>query len=80
MLKYFSVKNFRSIKEEAIVEFDTGLSKDQTFEANPVIGFAGANASGKTNILQAITFLLWFMQDSDSVLISRIKWKMMYCG
>jgi AAA15 family ATPase/GTPase len=64
MIKYFAVENFRSIKSENILEFDTGLSPNTTFVSNPVIGFAGANASGKTTILNAITFLLWFMKDS----------------
>ncbi|CAN2040003.1 ATPase AAA-type core domain-containing protein [Candidatus Magnetomoraceae bacterium gMMP-15] len=64
MIKYFSVKNFRSIKEECIIEFDTGLSKNSKLVSNPVIGIAGANASGKTSVLQAITFVLWFLKDS----------------
>ena len=64
MIKYFAVENFRSIKEESIVEFDSGLSKDSPFVANPTIGIAGANASGKSSLLQALTFTLWFMQDS----------------
>lgn len=64
MIKYFAVENFRSIKEENIVEFDSGLPKDSPFVANPTIGIAGANASGKSSLLQALTFTLWFMQDS----------------
>lgn len=64
MIKYFAVENFRSIKEENIVEFDAGLPKDSSFMANPTIGIAGANASGKTSLLQAVNFTLWFMQDS----------------
>ena len=64
MIKYFAVENFRSIKEENIVEFDSGLSKDSSFVANPTIGIAGANASGKSSFLQALTFTIWFMQDS----------------
>ncbi len=64
MIKYFAVKNFRSIKEENIVEFDAGMSKDSPFVANPTIGIAGANASGKSSFLQALNFTLWFMQDS----------------
>ena len=64
MIKYFAVENFRSIKEENIVEFDLGLSKESPFVANPTIGIAGANASGKSSLLQALTFTLWFMQDS----------------
>ncbi|MEL6911364.1 MAG: ATP-binding protein [Cyanobacteria bacterium J06598_4] len=64
MIKYFAVENFRSIKEENIVEFDAGLSKESPFIANPTIGIAGANASGKSSLLQAINFTLWFMQNS----------------
>jgi predicted ATP-dependent endonuclease of OLD family len=36
-----------------------------------VIGFAGANASGKTTILQAIRFAFWFMQKSFSAIQER---------
>lgn len=64
MIKYFAVENFRSIKEENIVEFDSGLSRDSYFVANPTIGIAGANASGKSSFLQALNFTIWFMQDS----------------
>jgi len=64
LIKYFAVENFRSIKEENIVEFDAGLSKESPFIANPTIGIAGANASGKSSLLQALNFTLWFMQDS----------------
>ncbi|MEW5986118.1 MAG: AAA family ATPase [Chloroflexota bacterium] len=64
LIKYFAVENFRSIKEENALEFDRHLPDQPNFVAHPVIGFAGANASGKTTILQAITFALWFMQDS----------------
>lgn len=64
MIKYFAVENFRSIKEENIVEFDSGLSKDNFFVANPTIGIAGANASGKSSFVQALNFTIWFMQDS----------------
>ncbi|MCP4369332.1 MAG: ATP-binding protein [Deltaproteobacteria bacterium] len=64
MIKYFAVENFYSIKPENILEFDLNANKDTDFSSNPIIGFAGANASGKTAILQAITFILWFMQDS----------------
>ncbi|MBI1928026.1 AAA family ATPase, partial [Candidatus Poribacteria bacterium] len=64
MIKYFAVENFRSIKTENVLEFDSNLEKNSRFVANPVIGFAGANASGKTTILQALSFTLWFMQNS----------------
>ncbi len=64
MIKYFAVENFRSIKEENIVEFDTGLKKNSLFIAHPTIGIAGANASGKSSFLQALSFTIWFMQNS----------------
>jgi len=64
LIKYFSVENFRSIKTENILEFDSNLEKNSGFVPNPVIGFAGANASGKTTILQALSFTLWFMKNS----------------
>ncbi|MGM0520406.1 MAG: AAA family ATPase, partial [Campylobacterota bacterium] len=62
MIKYFSVENFSSIKNEVIFEADIG-SKTQT-QTNKALVFFGANASGKTNILKAITFVFWFIQKS----------------
>jgi uncharacterized protein len=59
MIKYFTVENYRSIKTENILEFDANNDV-----AHPIIGFAGANASGKTTLLQSLTFVLWFMQHS----------------
>ena len=64
MIKYFMVENFRSIMKENILEFDTGITRQNSLNINPVIGFVGANASGKTTILEAISFVLWFMKDS----------------
>lgn len=62
MIKYFSVKNFASFKDEVSFEADIG-SKTQ-LETNKALVCYGANASGKTNFLKAITFLFWFMQKS----------------
>ena len=62
LIKYFTVQNFSSIKEENILEFDT--HKRKNFPASSIIGIAGANASGKTSVLQALTFIFWFMQHS----------------
>lgn len=64
MIKYFAVENFKSIKNEAILEFDQHLGKDYPYPSSSIIGVAGANASGKTCFLQALTFVLWFMQHS----------------
>jgi AAA15 family ATPase/GTPase len=63
LIKYFTIKNFRSIKNENILEFDAHL-ENTTYLAHPVIGLTGANASGKTTVLQSLTFVLWFMQHS----------------
>lgn len=59
-----ALKNYRSIRNENIIEFDLALNDNAPFVAQPIIGFAGANASGKTNLLQAIRFIMWFMQNS----------------
>lgn len=64
MIKYFVVENYRSIKNKNCLEFDSNLVENFPYPAHPVIGFAGANASGKTSILQALSFVLWFMKDS----------------
>lgn len=64
MIKYFTVENFQSIQDEVILEFDSNINQDSPFSAHPIIGFAGANASGKTTILKALTFVIWFLQVS----------------
>jgi AAA15 family ATPase/GTPase len=64
LIKYFAIENFRSFKNEQIFELDLNLNQDIHFVAQPTLGVAGANASGKSNLLQALTFVLWFMQDS----------------
>jgi AAA15 family ATPase/GTPase len=64
LIKYFTVENFRAIKNESILAFDTHLKTESQSEAHPLIGLAGANASGKTALLQAISDVFWFMQHS----------------
>ncbi len=63
MIKYLSIENFYSIKNESVVEFDLNKSKGD-FIAHPTLGFAGTNASGKTNFIKAINFLVWFIGQS----------------
>ena len=60
MIKYLSIENFQSIKNESIVEFDLNISNSE-FLAHPVIGIAGTNASGKTTFAKALNFVIWFM-------------------
>jgi AAA15 family ATPase/GTPase len=62
LIKYFTVENFRSIKNESILEFDA--RRGIACGASPLIGLAGANASGKTALLQALSFVFWFLKDS----------------
>lgn len=78
MIQEFKIKNFLSFKEEAVLNFEA--TKDTTFEDYQVVEVAkgvrllrmaliyGANASGKSNILQAITFLREFwLSDPQSM-------------
>jgi len=64
MIKYFAIENYLSIKDEVIIEMDLNLPADSPFPAQPVIAFAGANASGKSNVLKAINFVLNFAANS----------------
>lgn len=74
MIKYLTVGNFYSIKNENVLEFDLNIKANALVSAHTTLGFAGANASGKTNILKAISFVFGFaansfldMSDSDSI-------------
>ena len=60
MIKYFSVENYYSIKNENIIEFDLNVTHS-SFSAHPTLGLAGANASGKTNFIKGLNFIFWFM-------------------
>ncbi len=64
MIKYFSVKNFFSIKNEIIFEGDLGTNRNKSTPPHNAFVIYGANASGKTNFLKALTFILTFMQKS----------------
>jgi len=64
LIKYFTVENFRAIKNENILAFDTLIKTENGCKAHPLIGLAGANASGKTALLQALSYVFWFMQNS----------------
>ncbi len=72
MLLKFSVENFMSIREEQIIEF-TITKKDKLNNAseeicgkyiNNIACVLGANGSGKSNILKALTFVAELMFDS----------------
>ncbi len=61
MIKYFSVKNFYSFRDEVSFELDINRKAKET---NHALILYGSNASGKTNLLKAISFLLFFIRIS----------------
>lgn len=69
MLIQFSVENYKSIKEEVIINFSSVnnqaenaiMKQGHTLPIYHAIGLVGPNASGKSNILSAIFFALKFI-------------------
>ncbi len=70
MILNLKVENFYSINAPQELDFTSNrLYSDSYAQCNDkyvnlVNCFVGANASGKTNILKALAFLLWFAEDS----------------
>ncbi|MDR1774295.1 MAG: AAA family ATPase [Clostridioides sp.] len=73
MIKEFKVTNFSSIYKTQTISFSISkkdMLDDSSFETtngnklNSILTVIGNNASGKTNILKALFFLLWFAQKS----------------
>lgn len=58
MLVSFSAKNFYSIKGTVTVSFG---SDDKSDKLSPVLAIVGETGAGKTNVLKALKFTLWFM-------------------
>ena len=69
MIVQFKVSNFLSIREEQVLDFTA--TSDKTYEERAVVKFGntrvsklgviyGPNASGKTNVLIALSFLMHF--------------------
>jgi len=79
MLIEFRIKNFRSYKDEQVFSMvaskDDRLSDENTFlptssnslRLNRSAVVYGANASGKSNLLYAMTFVCGFVQDSTDM-------------
>lgn len=73
MIRSFSLKNFFSYRDEALVSFKVGNTapRDERFAqsadggrlAKVMVAF-GANASGKTNLLKVLPFATWFLEFS----------------
>lgn len=75
MLIQFSVENYKSIREEVIINFcaekknESGKWACSSESTNPIykcIGLIGPNASGKTNIIDALYFALKFIDRTIS--------------
>lgn len=66
MITRFGFKNFASFKDGAEISFENPRSTDSDNAISTVIGLKGANGSGKTNILKAITFLYCFCSNRMS--------------
>lgn len=70
MIHNFKVKNFHSINEEQELNFTTNKKYSDSYGQydniyiSKVNCFVGANASGKTNLFKALSFLLWFSENS----------------
>lgn len=71
MIYNFKVENFYSIREMQELNFEEPQKYDDSVIETPIGKFIstincimGNNASGKTNILKALTFFIWFMEDS----------------
>ncbi|MDO5082794.1 MAG: AAA family ATPase [Arachnia propionica] len=79
LLLSFTVQNHRSIRDEAVLEFTrpslTGFypSGDQTWVTStyPAAGIFGANASGKSTVVDALRYVLAAIRDSASEWLSR---------
>jgi uncharacterized protein len=79
MLLEFSVGNFRSFKEPVTLSMvaaklsslDTQLDQNNTFKVNDTLtlltsaAIYGANASGKSNLIKALSFMRWFVLNSS---------------
>lgn len=71
MLLSFRVANHRSLREEQQIDltpvYDADRPTGTRWEAVPVAGIFGANASGKSNLLQALAYLRFMVLNSDRI-------------
>ncbi|MFH1856943.1 MAG: ATP-binding protein [Candidatus Omnitrophota bacterium] len=75
MLIQFAVKNFRSFKDEAVLSLAASAIKElrdeNTLRVSDNLALLksaviyGANASGKSNLIQAMKFMKWFVLNSS---------------
>ncbi len=72
MLHRLEIENFYSIREPQVIDLRASghapedadrlapLWKGENERAPKVVALFGANASGKSNVLKALSFLVWF--------------------
>lgn len=73
MIIEFSVKNFRSFKDMATLSFEAEslktekgcLIKADKIDLLPAVGIFGHNASGKSNLVKALAYMQWAINNSD---------------
>ena len=77
MIKTFKVRNFYSIKDEQTISFaitrkdhkdDSSFRTSLGSLLNNTVAVLGHNASGKTNLLKALSFCVWFVKNSYTLL------------
>ncbi len=79
MLIQFSVKNFMSFKEEAVLALNPSIDKEHPeninekngFKAANTIAIYGANASGKTSIFRAMTAAVNLIKNSNMIQVNQ---------
>ena len=76
MIYRLEIENFHSIRDEKIIDLTVGknapdepdrfdaIHEGSKLRVPRIVAIFGPNASGKTNILLAITFLKWFVESS----------------
>ena len=76
MIYRLEIENFHSIRDEKVIDLTvskkapdepgrlSAIHDGSTLRAPRIVAIFGPNASGKTNVLRAITFLKWFVESS----------------
>jgi hypothetical protein len=76
MIRRLEIENFYSIRETQVIDLSIGervseeegrfghLRDGSGVRVPKTVAFFGANASGKSNVLRALAFLGWFLEDS----------------